>query len=470
MSQENYQNQSVAAQIDLKYIWRSLKRNALYILMCMSLVGLFSFVILDHSMSDTYSVSVNLCVIPRDNASEKMAARNVSAAVTRSVNVLNSDTLRDQIEKSLGADSLEGTLTAAAVTDTNMITMSASSTTAENAYKLLKGAVMNYPELSDYFESGYLLQPLSGISANKVQKTVKTPFNYTVILMLIVLAGGVGATILLCLVTDRLHNTEQARHLLDIRMMGSLRYVKKKKGQKALLITGGGTDYEYEEAVDRLVTSLRREMAAEGYKTLMVGSIKENDGKTTVTANLALNLARRGKKVVLVDCDMRHPSLVKLFQAQTEEKTQFSEYLSGNCELEDVIKTLEIQSSPLSFIWQKKPVPNANRMLGSDRFKEGIEKLKEEYDYVIMDTPPLELLRDTEIISETAEAMLMVMRQDEVRAVVVNDTVDLLEENGVTVLGGVLNMTRGDYVLGKDKSGYYKYYHKGKNAKKSSGE
>ena len=300
MSQENYQNQSVAAQIDLKYIWRSLKRNALYILMCMSLVGLFSFVILDHSMSDTYSVSVNLCVIPRDNASEKMAERNVSAAVTRSVNVLNSDTLRDQIEKSLGADSLEGTLTAAAVTDTNMITMSASSTTAENAYKLLKGAVMNYPELSDYFESGYLLQPLSGISANKVQKTVKTPFNYTVILMLIVLAGGVGATILLCLVTDRLHNTEQARQLLDIRMMGSLRYVKKKKGQKALLITGGGTDYEYEEAVDRLVTSLRREMAAEGYKTLMVGSIKENDGKTTVTANLALNLARRGKKVVLV--------------------------------------------------------------------------------------------------------------------------------------------------------------------------
>ena len=202
----------------------------------------------------------------------------------------------------------------------------------------------------------------------------------------------------------------------------------------------------------------------------MVGSIKENDGKTTVTANLALNLARRGKKVVLVDCDMRHPSLVKLFQAQTEEKTQFSEYLSGNCELEDVIKTLEIQSSPLSFIWQKKPVPNANRMLGSDRFKEGIEKLKEQYDYVIMDTPPLELLRDTEIISETVEAMLMVMRQDEVRAVVVNDTVDLLEENGVTVLGGVLNMTRGDYVLGKDKSGYYKYYHKGKNAKKSSGE
>ena len=50
-------------------------------------------------------------------------------------------------------------------------------------------------------------------------------------------------------------------------------------------------------------------MSAEGYKTLMVGSIKENDGKSTVTANIALNLARRGKKVVLVDCDMRHPSL-----------------------------------------------------------------------------------------------------------------------------------------------------------------
>ena len=91
-------------------------------------------------------------------------------------------------------------------------------------------------------------------------------------------------------------------------------------------------------------------------------------------------------------------------------------------------------------IWQKKAVAKPYRLLGSERFISLIDQLKEQFDYVVMDTPPLELIRDAEIISETADAMLMVMRQDEVHAVAVNDAVDLLEENGVTVIGGVLNI------------------------------
>lgn len=110
----------------------------------------------------------------------------------------------------------------------------------------------------------------------------------------------------------------------------------------------------YEEAVDRIVTSIRSEMSAEGYKTLRVGSIKENDGKSTVTANIALNLARRGKKVVLVDCDMRHPSLAKIFDATVDPKEQFSEYLLGKCELDQVLKQTEVQAHPMDCIWPKK--------------------------------------------------------------------------------------------------------------------
>ena len=195
----------------------------------------------------------------------------------------------------------------------------------------------------------------------------------------------------------------------------------------------------------------------------MVGSIKENDGESTVTANIALNLARRGKKVVLVDCDMRHPSLAKIFDATVDPKEQFSEYLLGKCELDQVLKQMEVQAHPMDCIWQKKAVAKPYRLLGSERFISLIDQLKEQFDYVVMDTPPLELIRDAEIISETADAMLMVMRQDEVHAVAVNDAVDLLEENGVTVIGGVLNMTKGERDTSKDRDGYRKYYNE--NAK-----
>ena len=440
MSQEGYKSQSLDSQIDLRYIFRTLKKNAVFILMCVCLTGMFSYVILDHSLKDTYTVSVNLCVIPRDNTSEKLAETNIENALERSVNVLNSDTMRDQIMKASGSSRVKGNLSASVVADTNIIRMSASGTNAESAYKLLKGALQQYPELSDYFESGYVLQPLSSISANNVQKTEKATLRYSLLLILLVLAGGIGATVCLCIFTDKIHSMEQAKRLLDIPMIGSLDYVKKKSGQKALLISDQDTDHVYEEAVDRIVTSIRSEMSAEGYKTLMVGSIKENDGKSTVTANIALNLARRGKKVVLVDCDMRHPSLAKIFDATVDPKEQFSEYLLGKCELDQVLKQTEVQAHPMDCIWQKKAVAKPYRLLGSERFISLIDQLKEQFDYVVMDTPPLELIRDAEIISETADAMLMVMRQDEVHAVAVNDTVDLLEENGVTVIGGVLNI------------------------------
>ena len=90
MIQEGYKSQSLDSQIDLRYIFRTLKKNAVFIL-----TGMFSYVILDHSLKDTYTVSVNLCVIPRDNTSEKLAETNIENALERSVNVLNSDTMRD---------------------------------------------------------------------------------------------------------------------------------------------------------------------------------------------------------------------------------------------------------------------------------------------------------------------------------------------------------------------------------------
>lgn len=143
-----------------------------------------------HSLKDTYTVSVNLCVIPRDNTSEKLAETNIENALERSVNVLNSDTMRDQIMKASGSSRVKGNLSASVVADTNIIRMSASGTNAESAYKLLKGALQQYPELSDYFESGYVLQPLSSISANNVQKTEKATLRYSLLLILLVLAGG----------------------------------------------------------------------------------------------------------------------------------------------------------------------------------------------------------------------------------------------------------------------------------------
>ena len=99
--------------------------------------------------------------------------------------------------------------------------------------------------------------------------------------------------------TDKIHNADQAEELLDMDVFGSIPFIRKNQNQKSILLTDVRTDPQYSESIDKIVTKLRRKMYAKGYKVLMVTSLKENDGKSTVAVNMVLNLAQRGKKLFL---------------------------------------------------------------------------------------------------------------------------------------------------------------------------
>ena len=153
MSYENARKQGTDALLDFRFLYRRIVKNALLILMCACLAGVGAYIVLDCFMKDTYTVSANLYVIPRDNVAGKMNAYNMKAAMQRNANVLNSDTLLDQISK---AEKVSGELSAEIVPNSNIITMQASASTAENACRLLKAGLESYPTLSGYSESGYL--------------------------------------------------------------------------------------------------------------------------------------------------------------------------------------------------------------------------------------------------------------------------------------------------------------------------
>lgn len=107
MNQEHYQNANTQPY-DVKYISRCLMRNALFILMFACLAGVFSYIFLDHYKKDTYTASVNLYVIQRDNAGIKFNSTGISSAVSRCVSALNSDMMKEQIKKEKNADKLKG--------------------------------------------------------------------------------------------------------------------------------------------------------------------------------------------------------------------------------------------------------------------------------------------------------------------------------------------------------------------------
>lgn len=451
MSQENYQG-TKNEMYDLNYIYRCLIRNAVFILMLSCLAGTLSYIALQRYHSNTYTASVNLYVIPRDNAKGKFYSNNVDSAVSLCVNALNSDMMKEQIKKEENADRMRGNLSAESVSGTNIIVMRATASSAESACRLLKAGITNYPKLSGYFQTGYVLKKIGNITGNGITVNQEAALMNALKIALAVLVAGCALIVATAMFTDKLHSVEQAEHLLDMDVFGTIPYVRKKADQKAILITDTRVKSVYEEAIDKIVTKIRRKMHANGYKTLMISSVKENDGKSTVAVNVALNLAKRGKHVVLVDCDLRRPALYKIMEK--DAKLQLQDYLEDRCTLDQVYEKIELEEKQLYAVFQKEAVRSPEKLLDSRVFKNMLKRLQDQFDYVILDTSPVGIVRDAEIIAGYADAVLVVMKQDEVHAVAVNDVIDVLDEAGSNVIGGVLNMEKGADLSG---GGYYKY-------------
>lgn len=462
---QNKNNEEQWLSWDFPFIFRRLWKNIFVILMCTVIVGSCIYVGCDYFLKDTYSVSMTLAVVGRDGSNKSYNDYNVNTAVTRNVSVLNSDMLKDQIRKSQEAAFITPDVTASRVGKSNLITLKASSDSAEKAFRLLKCVLNNYPTLSGYFESGYVLKNINRLSVEDIRLNQPRTLYYSLLAALLVFAAGIGLTVYICLTTSTIHNLDQASELLDIHMFGSLTFTKKQKGQKALLISDERTDISYMEEVDKLTTRIKDCMDEKGYRTLMISSMNENEGKSTVAANIAMNLARRGNRVLLIDVDMRRPALIKVFDKKMRDGLSLSDYFDGKATIKDITFTEE-ERFGIKIIFQKKAIKDPDRILNSDKFRWFIKTLGKSMNYVVIDSPPIGIVRDAELLSGAVDAAVLVVNQDKVKAPVINDIVDIMEDAGTDVIGGVLNMARGEFSSGRKSSHYGRYgknsYHKTK--------
>lgn len=129
-------------------------------------------------------------------------------------------------------------------------------------------------------------------------------------------------------------------------------------------------------------------------------------------------------------------------------------YAATGNKLQDVLIEYGQDERKFSCILQKKAVSEPEKLFDSERFEHMLKELSGSFDYVILDTAPIGIVRDAEIIAGYADSVFMVMKQDEVHAASVNDVIDILEDAGSVVVGGVLNMAKGEKIAG---NGYHKY-------------
>ena len=239
--------------------------------------------------------------------------------------------------------------------------------------------------------------------------------------------------------------------LADIPLAG-----KTVDGEKALVVREN-TNNSMEEAFRGLRTNLRFILEGDE-KVILCTSCIPGEGKTFVSTNLAMSLALMGKKIIIVGLDIRKPRLVKLFNLPSDKKG-ITTFLSGN---EQTFEALEEQiikgvvNKNLDVLPAGIIPPNPSELISREQLDKAVELLKEHYDYVLLDTPPVGLVSDTLSIGRVAEMCLFVCRADYSPRANFDLINSLKDENKLPKINLVLNAVD----MRKKKYGYYYGYGK----------
>ena len=218
--------------------------------------------------------------------------------------------------------------------------------------------------------------------------------------------------------------------------------------------------------IEPVVSKYPKSVSAEAYRTLrtniqlsnldhpprflVITSAGPLEGKSTTTLNLAVALAQRESKILLVDGDLRKSTIHKVLHL--DNSTGLADSILNHGSLEAAIKRLDSVAN-LSVLTSGSAPSNPSELLGSSRMRSLVEQVKKEYDYVVFDTPPLMSVSDGAVLASQADGILIVISPGKLRREIARHTKELLDRIGTPVLGCVLNGVEPSH------SNYYYYYH-----------
>ena len=235
--------------------------------------------------------------------------------------------------------------------------------------------------------------------------------------------------------------------------------VQAAKQGSAINMIGSNASFMAGEAYKLLRTKLQFAFADDNNcRVIGLSSALSGEGKSLTATNLAYTLAQLNKKVILLDCDMRRPTLAE--KMGIEKKPGLSDYLSAQKSRDQVIQNFSMNNGDVEFnvISAGENPPNPVELLSSARMDRLLNALREKYDYVILDLPPVNEVTDALAVAPKTDGMLLVVRQNYCDRVVLGETAKQFAFINARVLGIVFNCTVEH--SGKYGKGYYKKYYR----------
>lgn len=216
-----------------------------------------------------------------------------------------------------------------------------------------------------------------------------------------------------------------------------------------------------QNAAKTLLANIRFASVDRPVKSIVLTSSVPNEGKSTVAYNLAQAIASSGKRTLIVECDMRRRSLADMVGARARHGIYA--VLSGQVELDEALVATSHRN--LFFLDSEPHIPNPADIVSSQRFRKLVAQMESDFDYVVIDTPPVGTFVDAAIIAALADATALVVRERFVKRAELQNAYDQLKKADANVIGVIMNMCAAE-----SSEYYYAYYNKeGKRVRKSEG-
>ena len=460
-----------------------MKRWLLVVLFSLA-VGVGSYIYTDLTYEPVYRTSMTFVVMDRGSSSTVFSNLTSTANVASVFSdLLNSSILRKSILEDLGTNSFDGSISASQITDTNLINVSVSASDPRTAYVVAQAIIDHHEEITYQVVDGISVEVLMRPAVPSAPVNQISSYDRMFKMMFIAAFVAIAGLGYLSLIQNKIRSGKEARTKLDCNYLGEIRHERKRnsisrwfrKRKTGILIHNPTTSFQFVETIRKLRRRVEQRMH-EG-KVLMVTSLLENEGKSTVAVNLALSMAQKKDRVLLIDCDLRKPACCNLLEIRTFDHT-VTDVITGKVEPTNAL--IREKSSGLYLMLENHGHSRSGDLVASSRMQALIDWARENFDFVVLDLPPMGEVSDAEAMTKFADASLLVVRQNIASAEAVNKAVSALEKGKAKLLGCILNnvystpISSGQghsYGYGYGKYGKYgKYGHYGNYHSKNEGK
>lgn len=359
--------------------------------------------------------------------------------------ILTSGVLQRRVAAELGLSYVPGSIQADSLEDTNLFTISVRDTDPERANTTLQAVVSNYPSISESIVGKVNMNMLdeTGVPTQPDNpKDIKGD-----VMKGAVLGGGLGFVwaALIAVFRKTIRREEDCPRYVNQRCLGSVPFVhfkeRSKKVENHLNILNESVGFDFEEAIRIIRNKVERSAKENTIKVILVTSALAGEGKSTIAVNLALSMAKEGKRVALVDCDLRNPSDCSILGVEAEKG--LIDFLKKDIPFQECVFSGKLEGvndrTKFMFIPGGKAVADGANLLGTARMKKVVDSLKEHMDYVILDSAPVGLLTDASVLAQYAEGAVFIVKKDFAKADHILNGMEHLAESNIHMMGCVLN-------------------------------